>query len=160
MGPSRSAKARRVEVTEQIEALAAPEYASAFEVRSEGANAHSAEQWARATFELAPSALRWFVVVGWKYVLGFRLGPRRSAAHVLGWEIVTVTPDSIMLELQSALVDAHKVVRVEDSRVLATTFVRYKRRAGRAAWALAAPIHHRTEPYLLGHAVTQLKHIS
>jgi hypothetical protein len=146
--------ARRVEVTEEIDTLAAPDYASAFEVAIVGADARSAEQWVRATFEGAPRALRRFVVVGWKYGLGFRLGPSSSPAHVLGWKIVTNTPDSIILELRSALMTAHKVLRVESSRILTTTFVRYERRTARALWSLVAPVHHRTEPYLLGHAAS------
>ena len=150
-----SMRARRVEVSEQTDALAGASYASAFEVASPRADARSAEQWARAAFEHAPVALRSAVLVGWRGVLGLRLGPRQSAAHVLGWTIVRQARDSIVLEARSPLLTARKVVRVESSRVVMTTFVRYERRAGRAVWAAVAPVHHRTEPWLLAHATSQ-----
>jgi hypothetical protein len=60
----------------------------------------------------------------------------------------------IRLEVQSALVTAQKVLRLEDSRVVITTFVRYERTLGRAIWSAIAPVHHQTEPYLLRHAAT------
>jgi Protein of unknown function (DUF2867) len=61
-------------------------------------------------------------------------------------------PDATVLDLQSPLVTAQKVVRLETARVVMTTFVRYERPAGRALWSAVTPIHHRTEPYLLGRA--------
>jgi hypothetical protein len=149
-----SVRAKRVEVTTESDAIAEPDYASTFEVIVPDTDVRSAEQWVRATFEDAPRALRWFVLTGWRYVLGFRLGPRASPTYVLGWKILTSTPDSIGLELRSPLVSAHKVLRVEGARVRVTTFVRYERRIGRALWLAATPIHHRTEPYLLGHAAS------
>lgn len=145
-------RAYRVDVAEAFDPLVRSDYASAFEVSRQAADGRSAEQWARAAFEGAPAALRMFVVVGWKYGLGFRVGPRSSPAHVLGWKIATKTPDAIALELQSPLVGAHKIVRVDGARVVMTTFVRYERLPARALWSAVAPIHHRTEPYLLSHA--------
>lgn len=149
-----SVRARRVGVTEATDSLAKPDYASAFEVVIRGVDVRSPEQWVRATFEDAPRAMRWLVVVGWRYVLGLRLGPRSSPAYVLGWKIVLATPDAITLEVRSALVTATKVLRVEGSRVRMTTFVHYERRVGRALWSAIAPVHHQTEPYLLGHAAS------
>jgi hypothetical protein len=144
--------AHRVDVNEENGALANPDYASAFAVATAGGDARSAEQWIRDAFEDAPRAVRSFVVIGWRYLLGLQLGPPRSPAHVLGWKIVASSPDSIVLEVRSALVSARKVLRVESSRVVTTTFVRYEQRAGRAVWSALAPAHHRTEPYLLGRA--------
>jgi hypothetical protein len=145
-------RARRVEVAETGDPLGRSDYASAFAVSRRAGDERSAEQWARAAFEGAPAALRTFVVVGWRYGLGFRLGPRGSAAHVLGWKIASSTPEVVVLTLQSPLVTAHKVVRVDAARVAMTTFVRYERAPARALWSAAAPVHHRTEPYLLGRA--------
>jgi uncharacterized protein DUF2867 len=147
-------RARRVEVSEELHTLPEPDYASTFAVSVPGANDRSPEEWVRATFEGAPKAIRWFVVVGWRYVLGLRLGPRPSATHVLGWRIISSTSEAIMLEARSALVTAQKVLRVEDSQVRVTTFVQYHRGAARAIWSAIAPVHHRTEPFLLGHAAS------
>lgn len=147
-------RASRVAVAEENDTLSKSDYASAFAARIIGTDDRSPEQWVRDTFEGAPRPLRWFVRVGWRYVLGFRLGPRPSPAHVLGWKIVSTTPEAIKLEVQSPLVTALKVLRVEDSRVVMTTFVRYERKSARAVWSAIAPVHHRTEPYLLGHAAS------
>jgi hypothetical protein len=145
-------RAYRVEVTEANGALANSDYASAFAVRVAGGDARSPEQWIRDAFEDAPRAVRSFVVIGWRYFLGLQLGPRRSPAHVLGWKIARNAPDSIVIEVRSALVSARKVLRLESSRAVMTTFVHYEQRAGRAIWSALAPVHHRTEPYLLGRA--------
>jgi hypothetical protein len=147
-------RARRVEVTEELHTLAKPDYASTFAVSVQGADDRSPEQWVRATFEGAPRAIRWFVVVGWHYTLGLRLVPRPSTTHVSGWKIMTSTPEAIILEVRSVLVTAQKVLRVEGSQVRMTTFVQYHRRAARPIWWAIAPVHHRTEPYLLGHAAS------
>lgn len=104
---------------------------------------------------MADRVLRWFVVLGWKAVLGLRLGPRGSAGHVLGWRIQATAANSITLEARSALMTAHKVVQVNDSRVTVATAIRYDRRSARTVWAVVAPVHHRTEPLLLARAAAR-----
>jgi hypothetical protein len=157
MSPIGSVRARRIKVTEELRAvdtLAEPDYAAAWEVPLTGAHTRSAEQWARATLEDAPRALRGFIVAGWVAVLGLRLGPRPSADHVLGWRYVADGADCIILEEPFRSGTAHNVVRVESSRVLFATFVRYDSWGGRALWATVAPLHHRIIPYLLGRAAS------
>jgi hypothetical protein len=154
-------RARRIEVTDELRAastLAEPDYTAAWEVPLSGGHTRSAEQWARATLEDAPRALRAFVVAGWVTVLGLRLGPRPSPDHVLGWRYVTSAADHITLEEPFRFGTAHNVVRVEGSRVLFATFVRYDKRGGRPLWAIVAPLHHRIIPYLLGRAASASKH--
>ncbi len=143
-------------VTEDVGGSGAHHYASAFEATIPDRVSLSPEQWARATFEDVPSPIGWFVSFGWKYVLGFRLGPRSSPVHVCGWTIATRTTDAVVLEVHSSSLTAYKVVRTQSCRVTMTTFVRYERRMGRMAWSAVAPVHHRTEPYLLGHAAGHL----
>jgi hypothetical protein len=46
------------------------------------AKPRSPAQWARAIFEDAPVAMRWFLLLGWRAGLGLRLGPVHSPAHV------------------------------------------------------------------------------
>ena len=77
-------RAHRCEVTEGADDLGRSDYASAFEVTIGEGDGRSPEQWARAVFEGAPTAIRWFVVFGWRYVLGLRLGPRSSPDYVAG----------------------------------------------------------------------------
>ncbi len=139
-----------------VDTLANPDRATVLELASPGASAHSAEQWARTTFEGAPWLLRRLLPLSWRLGLGLRLGPRSSRDHILGWRIVRTQPDSIVLELDSRLISAHNVVVVDDSRVRWAAFVRYERRGVRLLWALAVPIHRLTLSYVLGRAATRL----
>jgi hypothetical protein len=147
-----TARAHRVAVTEDPGSFGSFDYASAFEVSRSSGDLRSPEQWVRSAFERAPTAMRFFVQFGWKYVMWLQLGPRSSPDYVLGWRIVNATAEAITLDVHSPLVSARKVLRIADSQVLMTTFVRYKGKPAGAAWLAVTPIHHRTEPYLLGRA--------
>jgi hypothetical protein len=153
-----SARARRVEVSQEIRALdtlSEPHYASAWEVAIGEGDTRTAEQWARATFEDAPGALRAFIVAGWTVGLGLSLGPRGSPEHVLGWRILTAAEDLIILSVQSVLLgSAHLVFGLEDSRVLLASLVRYEKRIARPIWSVAQPVHHQIVPYLLRRAAS------
>jgi hypothetical protein len=145
-------RASRCGVTENPNGIGRPDYASAFEVTIAEGDGRSPEQWARAVFEGAPIAIRWFVSFGWRFALGLRLGPRRSPAYVSGWKVRDQRPGVIVLEVESRFLTAYKEIRVASNSVRMSTYVHYKRGLGRAIWGLVAPVHHRTEPYLLGHA--------
>jgi hypothetical protein len=150
-------RAHRVDVTEEIAAgdtLAGFDYAGAFEVTVGDPHQRSPEQWVRATFEGAPRSVQWLLRVGWRSILGLRLGPPGSHDHVLGWKLVTAAPEAVLLEVRSGLVTARKVLRIQDSRVILTTFVRYERRWAGALWSVISPVHHRVEPYILGRAAS------
>src|SRR4051812_42435572 len=71
------------------------DYADAFELRLDRPDEHSAEQWVRAGLERP--ALRRLILLVHRRVLRFELGPR-DADHILGWRIVTSTPDVLQLE--------------------------------------------------------------
>lgn len=155
MNNSEGSRARRVEVTQTILQTGFGrdvDYAAAFEVTASDLSSRSAEQWARTMFEAAPAAVRWFLALGWRVVLGLKLARGRSPEHVLGWKIITVSHDTARLEARSWLLTARKSVQVAGSRVTVTTFVHYERPLARAIWSAVAPIHHLTEPYLLGRA--------
>jgi len=83
-----------------------PDYRDAFEVPTDRTDTRTPEQWARAVFESAPRKSRWFLLLGWRGVLGLRLGPRPSSDHVLGWRIVETSPEAVRLELRSAVMTA------------------------------------------------------
>src|SRR6266567_1907782 len=80
----------------------------------------------RALFSRVPRAKsRWFLLLGWQGVLGLRLGPRPWPDHVLGWRIAETSPEAVRLELRSALMTAHLILRVASSTaVLATNALR------------------------------------
>src|SRR5581483_4147909 len=108
-----SARVRRLALTEELIALAPgppPDYADAFELATVEPMPRTAEQWARASLEGAPRLLRWFVVLGW------RLGPRRSAEHVLGWRLLQASPETALIEARSRLMTAQLMFHVKDAR--------------------------------------------
>jgi hypothetical protein len=154
-----SSGARRVEVPDEIVApadLPRSGYASAYEVPIGARKFLTPEQWARATFEGAPALLRAFLATAWRYGLGLRLGPLTSPEHVSGWLISSSGPGSITLEARARFMVAQNIVAVSDSTVVLVTLVQFTRRAGRAQWALAAPVLNRVIPYLLGRAGSDL----
>ena len=150
---TRHPRARRVEPPtplESREALADPSYRDAFEIAVNG-DVRPAERWARATFEGAPRALRWTVLIGWR-ALGFRLGPQQSEDHVLGWAVVESTPARILLAVRSVVLGPARLeLRVDDSRVVLGTAVQFSWRGARAVWAVVGPVHRQILPYLLTH---------
>jgi hypothetical protein len=155
---SSPAKAREIATTEELrtlESLVDPSYTYACEITRSANDDRSAEAWARAVFEDAPTILRSFIVAGWIAGLGLRLGPRSSDEHVLGWKILSAKPEAIVLGVESFMLTAHLVVHVKDTRVVHATFVRFERWPSRIVWAVSAPIHRRVIPYLLGRAAVR-----
>jgi hypothetical protein len=147
-------KGRRPDVPESIlavSALADPSYTCAFEIAAPPSDARSAEDWLRGIMEGAPTPMRWSIVTGWVSFLRLRLGPRPSPHHVLGWRIVSTSPTEIVIGVEGSLPSARQVVEVQDDRVVRATIIRYDQPAARALWGMAAPIHVRTIPYLMGH---------
>ena len=152
MGAATSKRARRIEPASEIDAEdgRSPDYGTAFAVDVDEADSASAEHWARSVLEGAPRTLRWFVFIGWKFVLRLRLAPRGSAGTVAGWTLTGGTaPGAITLEVGSSLVTARKVLTVDAHRVTLATYVWYERTRGRFLWSAIAPVHHRVEPLLL-----------
>ena|SRR2546423_12122135 len=149
---------RRIAVTQDdraIDQVGTSNYAAAWEAAAAGVNTRSAERWARAIFEEAPAGLRRFIVAGWIAGLGLRLGPRSSPNHVLGWAIVSRSPDRMILGVHSVVLGtAYFALRVEASRIVLASLVRYEKPWAGAVWSLAKPLHHRIVPYLLAHAAS------
>ncbi len=133
-------------------ALADPDYTAAFELLLPEPTTRSPEDWARAVFEDAPKLLRWFIRAGWRFPLGFQLGPSGSPAHVLGCRIIRADRTTIVLEQRSALMTAHNIVFVERTRIVWTTIVRYQHPLARPLWSVSAALHHRILPHLLTQA--------
>jgi hypothetical protein len=131
-----------------------PDYRDAFEVPTDRTDTRTPEQWARAVFESAPRPVRWFLLLGWRGVLGLRLGPRPSSNHVLGWRIAETSPEAVRLELRSAFMTAQLILRVASSTAVLTTHVYYTRRLAHPLWTAAGLIHRQMIPYLLGRAAS------
>jgi hypothetical protein len=112
----------------------------------------SAERWTRATWEGTPTIVRWFLILGWRFVLALRLITGRSPTNVLGWRIIDDSPDTVTLRARSALITGHNIVIVQESTVLWTTLVHYQHPIARPIWRLAEPVHRIVLPYTLTHA--------
>ncbi|AKZ56896.1 hypothetical protein SAM23877_3851 [Streptomyces ambofaciens ATCC 23877] len=127
--------------------------ASAFALPTAGLPRLTPEEWVRASYEDVPAPLRELIRAGWAGVLGLRLGPRHSARHVAGWRTVESGPARLAVEARAPSLTVRNVVTADGARLVWATYVRYERRAGRALWSLAAPVHHLALPLLLGRAV-------
>jgi hypothetical protein len=130
------------------------DYADCFEIRVGEADTRSPEQFARCAFEEVPWAVRRFVRIAQRTLLGFRLAPESSPEHVLGWRIRTSEPEVIQLEAASPLLRGVIVVRrVDRTCTSMSSYVLYKRAApARVLWKLARPIHRRVARHLLERA--------
>ena len=156
MSTTSSSRAHVVGTPEGIrsrEDLVDADRAITYELAASDARSISPEQWARATWEGAPTIVRWLLIFGWRFVLGLRLEPQRSPANVLGWRIVDDLPDTITLQARSTLVTGHNVVMVQGSAVLWTTLVRYEHPIARPIWRFVELVHRIVLPYTLGHAM-------
>ncbi|HEX3900083.1 MAG TPA: hypothetical protein VHW74_13000 [Mycobacteriales bacterium] len=125
------------------------DYDDQFVAPASKATDRSAEQWMRDSLEGAPVALRKFVTIGWRLVLGFR--PHRDNA-IFGWPIVAKTHEYVVLEQQSRLFHAALLLRTHDGEVTWATRVVYKTKTSKAVWAVVGILHRRISPYVLGRA--------
>jgi hypothetical protein len=130
------------------------DYTDAFEVSRPSPDMRSAEEWSRDVFEGAPRAVRWFLLAGWRVVLGLRPSPGWSADHVLGWRIVDHGRQRIGLERKSPIMTAGLVLRLSDSKAVLSTNVDYAGRMARLLWTFVGPIHRQAIPYLLKRAAS------
>jgi hypothetical protein len=134
------------------EDLAGADRTIAFELAADEPRSATAEQWARATWEGASAIVRWFMTLGWRFILGLQLTRGRSPTSVLGWSMTDEQPDTVTLQAHAALISAHNVVIVQESTVLWITLVRYERPIARPVWRLVEPVHRIVLPYTLAHA--------
>lgn len=117
------------------------DFACAYVVAIAADDNRSSEQWARAVWEGAPAPLRWFMLAGWRLVLGLRLGPLHSSDHILGWRIVDRGPGETVCQLPSGFLDSHNVFRKVDGTFVWSTFVTYRRPVARVIWPPVSLLH-------------------
>ncbi|SFP06477.1 hypothetical protein SAMN05421810_101852 [Amycolatopsis arida] len=148
-------RAKRTAVPDDVRsrtALRRVDYQDAFIVHTGAAGRGSAEDWIRGVFESAPAPLRSSLRLGWR-VVGARLGPFPSRAHVVGWRIGENTADGIRLDVDWRIgLRANLVLRTRPSSVTLATFVEHGGRASRIVWSALLPVHVRTLRYLLTRA--------
>jgi hypothetical protein len=85
--------------------------------------------------------MRWFMLAGWRFVLGLRIGPRHSPGHILGWPIVDRRPDETVCRLQSRFLDAYNTFRLDEGKLVWSTLVVYERPIARVVWPPVSLLH-------------------
>jgi hypothetical protein len=124
-------RARRVSVTDPIAAARRYDYADAFELRLDGPDPCSPEEWVRAGVDATPTWIK------------------RIAGNPDGLgsvRIVESGADVVVLEDSDPLMDTVMVGRnVGPGRRVLTTVLRYRRPlVARAVWAVVGMLHRRT----------------
>lgn len=135
------ARASRASPTSGVTAGQGCDFACAYEIDVVSDDDRSSGQWARAAWEDAPAPMRWLMVIGWRFVLGLRLGPRSSTGHILGWRVVDRHPDATVCQLRSGFLDAHNTFQRVDARLVWTTCVAYTRPIGKLIWPPVSLLH-------------------
>jgi hypothetical protein len=145
-------RTRPVPVEEELPTGA--DYADAFEVVVPRPDGRTPEQWVRAGLEQAPAAVRRLILVVHRQVLRLEVGPLAGPDWILGWRIVSSTPDVVRLEAAGSLAGAVLVGRrVGPTRMRLTTALAYRRPGlARSVWACVGPLHRLLAPLLLKRA--------
>ena len=150
MERSRGVRARQVGVVPDPLVPEGADYADAFEIVTADADERSAEEFARAVLDGAPLAAYWTVWLVHNHVLRFKLGPRRSPEHVLGWTVTHNEPDAFRIEASGPLIEAVIVGRGWDDRRRVTTAVYFRQRfLARMLMPVVAPVHRAIAAHLL-----------
>ena len=145
--------ARRCEVAESPSPPS--DYADAFEVTVDEADARTAEEVVRTGLSRVSPPRFSALLMAHRHVLGFRLGPASSSEHVMGWRVVTSEPGVCRLEADGPLMAGTMVARrVDAATARLTTFVRYRQPVARIIWAICGPIHRRAAPQLMNLSAT------
>src|SRR5437870_5214181 len=92
--------------------LANPDYLDLFTATTNEAPEKLAEDWARLVLEGAPDHLRLAVFLALRFLLGLRLGPRRSPDYILGWKIADRGEGWVRIEAASWMMTASMVFKV------------------------------------------------
>jgi hypothetical protein len=151
-----SARGRPTKVVESFPVPGSrPDYADAFEILRSPSDKRNPERWARSGFDKLPPKSRRSGMLAHRYLLGFRLGPWESSGHIFGWHIAESTPELLHLEAKGNIMEGHMIWRLEDERLVMTTFLKYNIPVLAAGiWAFAGRIHRGAAPGLLSLAAS------
>ena len=138
-------RVRRVSVTDPIAAARRYDYADAFELRLEGPDRCSPEEWVRAGVDATPA---------WIKRIAGHTGDGLGSAR-----IVESDADVVVLEDSDSLMDTVMVGRnVEPERRVLTTVLRYRRPLlTRAVWAVIGILHRRTARQVVAGGLRQVE---
>lgn len=153
-----SVSVREIEVPADavaLSTLAGVNYTDAFCVELPAGPARSGEEWARETFEGAPTRTGAWLRCGWR-LLGLRLAPSGGAGTILGWRLRHGDADFALIALDSWIgLSGELLFRPDPGGLLFATLAERKNPAARAIWAPIAPLHRRIIPALLRRAAAR-----
>lgn len=128
------------------------DYADAFHLSHGSPGARTGEQWARATLEGAPAAVREQLRRGWS-LIGLRLDDAPAHRSVLGWEIRHSTPEFALLGARSRIgMPAELLFWPQGDALLFATLIRHGNPLTRALWLPVIPFHVQVVTRLLDRA--------
>jgi hypothetical protein len=130
------------------------DYVDSFEIRLPRPDDRPPEEWVRCGLEEAPRPLRWTILVAHRFVLRFHLAPHSAPGHVLGWRVVTSTPELVHLQASGALMVGDLVGRRDSPEQMElTTYLSFRRPLpAQFIWSAVGAVHRRVAPYLLRRA--------
>jgi len=133
------------------------DYADSFEIRLPGPDHRRPEEWMRRGLEEAPRPLRWTILAAHRFVLRFHLAPLSATDHVLGWRVVTSTPEQVHLQASGPLMVGDLVGRRDSPEQMElSTYLSFKRPlSARLIWSGVGVLHRRIAPYLLERAAAR-----
>ncbi len=129
--------------------MAQVDYADAFEIGRDPADPRSAEDWARAGLDHLSFPSQPFGRLAHRFLLGFRLGPASSPAHVFGWPIASSAPDQLHLRATGRLMTGHMVWQREPDRLVWTTSLEFHQPTAAGVWAVLGNVHRSAVPGVL-----------
>lgn len=132
-----------------VASLSPVHYADLFSIATAGASG-SAERWARAALEEAPTARRW-ARLAW-HALGLRLAPRGTPGHVQGWAIAKSGANWVSFRSSSWFMATEALIKVKDGRAMLTLLIRYDHALAPVIWRPASALHRKGVPTLLTEA--------
>ena len=104
-------------------------------------------QWARAMFEESIDRKDRRLI--FETILRMRIGPDGVPGTIAGWQVVAESEAHVLMAAAGRLVECRLLVQRLGSQVRLTTAMRYRRRAGRLAWAVLSRQHRGLAPGLL-----------
>jgi hypothetical protein len=138
-----------------LSTLARVDYVDACLADASALPERTAEQWARAMLEDAPSDTRRALRLVWTS-LGLKLGSTGNERLVLGWELRRSTPDVALVGADSLLgMRGEVLLKRQSDSLLVATFIQLQNPVARAVWARVAPGHRQTVRNLLEEAAAR-----
>ncbi|MFC4516715.1 hypothetical protein [Streptomyces ehimensis] len=138
-----------------LSTLARIDYENALLAELDPAQDRTAEQWARAVLEDAPTGMQRALTQGWTS-LGLALGPARSDGYLLGWPVRHSTPDILLLAAGPTLgLHAELLFERRQRTLLLACFIQLDDDTARALWAAAESRHPQVMHQLLEQAISR-----